>query len=203
MPVFSWPHRLIFLRLLLGLVIIPLSLLPVPGYPVIACAILGTGLLSDFLDGYLARLQGISNESLRRWDSTVDVIFFLGVAAATMIRCPDFFLHEKAIPLVILVGAEAMTYVVSYVRFRREVATHSIGAKIWTLFLFAALVEIILRCRSGWLFEVTFWFGLVTRLEIAGILLVLKTWTTDVPSLYHAFLLRKGKPIRRMRIFNG
>lgn len=197
------PFLLIFLRLALGLLIVPLSLLAAGHFRVIAVTFLGIGLVSDFFDGYLARRLGVSTEKLRRWDSTVDVIFFLGVAAATLIRCPDFFLHEKAIPLVILVGAEALTYVVSYLRFRREVATHSLGAKIWTLFLIAALVEIILHCRSGWLFDVTFWFGLVTRLEIAGILLVLKEWTTDVPSLYHALLLRKGKPIRRMRIFNG
>jgi CDP-diacylglycerol--glycerol-3-phosphate 3-phosphatidyltransferase len=34
-------------------------------------------------------------------------------------------------------------------------------------------------------------------------LLVLKKWTADVPSFYHAIQLRKGKEIKRNKYFNG
>ncbi|MGE5255220.1 MAG: CDP-alcohol phosphatidyltransferase family protein [Hyphomicrobiales bacterium] len=197
------PLLLIYSRLVLGLLVVPLSLLDVPHFPAIALGFLGFGLVSDFFDGYIARHLGVSTERLRRLDSTIDVVFFLGIGVATIIRCPDFLLREKALPVMILVVAEAMTYAVSYSRFQREVATHSIGAKIWTLFLFATLVELLLHCRSGILFEITFWLGLVTRLEIAAILLVLRNWTTDVPSVWHALQLRKGRTIKRHKFFNG
>ncbi len=105
--------------------------------------------------------------------------------------------------LFILIGFEILTYLASFVKFKKEIATHSIGAKIWTLFLFATLVEIILKCNSILLFNVCFWFGLLTRLEIIGIILILKKWTNDVPSIYHAYLLKQGKEISRNKLFNG
>jgi CDP-diacylglycerol--glycerol-3-phosphate 3-phosphatidyltransferase len=197
------PYILIYMRLALGLAIIPLSLLHVPHFPVIALGFLAFGLVSDFFDGYIARHLGVSTEKLRRLDSSVDVVFFLGIGVATVIHCPDFLLREKQLPLIALITSEVMIYVVSYFRFQREVATHSIGAKIWTLFLFATLVELLLHCRSGILFEITFWLGLATRIEIAAILFVLRNWTTDVPSVWHAVQLRKGRPIKRYKVFNG
>jgi CDP-diacylglycerol--glycerol-3-phosphate 3-phosphatidyltransferase len=197
------PYILIYLRLALGLVIIPLSLLHVPHFAAIALGFLAFGLVSDFLDGYIARHLGVSTERLRRLDSSIDVIFFTGISVATVIHCPDFLLREKRFPLIALITAEALTYGVSYFRFQREVATHSIGAKVWTLFLFATLVELLLHCRSGLLFEITFWLGLATRLEIAVIYLLLRNWTTDVPTVWHALQLRKGRSIKRYKVFNG
>jgi len=32
---------------------------------------------------------------------------------------------------------------------------------------------------------------------------ILKDWTNDIPSLYHAVLIRKGKEIKRHKLFNG
>lgn len=48
-----------------------------------------------------------------------------------------------------------------------------------------------------------FVLGLLSRLEIIAILIMLKSWTNDVPSLLHAIKLRKGVPIKRNRYFNG
>ena len=82
-------------------------------------------------------------------------------------------------------------------------ATHSIGAKIWTLLLFATLIQIILECQSILLFNICFWLGLLTRLEIIAIILILKKWTNDVPTFYHSIKLRQEKEIKRHKIFNG
>ena len=40
-------------------------------------------------------------------------------------------------------------------------------------------------------------------IEIIAILLVIKDWTNDVPSLYHAIILRQVKKIMRNKFFNG
>ena len=105
--------------------------------------------------------------------------------------------------LVILFGFELMAYLLCFLKFRKEIATHSIGAKIWTLFLFATLLEISWQCQSDVLFAFCFWIGLATRLEIMVIILMMKNWTNDVPSAYHAWQLRQGKEIKRNKIFNG
>jgi CDP-diacylglycerol--glycerol-3-phosphate 3-phosphatidyltransferase len=196
------PLLLICSRLLFGLLLLLLSRMQLTYYPTLAFCLLTAGLLSDIFDGIIARRLGVSTPLLRRLDSTVDQVFFICVAIATYFQCPDFF-RNHALSLGILLGTEALCYVISFLKFRKEVATHSIAAKIWTLFLFATLIQIISQCDSGWLYQVCFWTGMLSRIEIIAILLTLKSWTNDVPSLYHAWQLQKGKAIKRHKLFNG
>lgn len=196
------PEGLIWLRLLLGFVIIGLCILQPAGYRAASVVLLTIGLLSDIFDGIIARKLGISTTRLRRLDSSVDQVFFIAVAFATYWQCPEFF-RKNGLQIGILIGLEALTYIVSFLKFRKEIATHSIGAKLWTLTLFGVLVQVLLKCDSGWLFQVCFWLGALTRLEILAIVLTLKKWTNDVPSLYHALRLRQGKEIKRNKMFNG
>jgi phosphatidylglycerophosphate synthase len=196
------PVGLIYTRLLLGLLLIALSAINIPHFKWIAITFLTVGLLTDIFDGIIARRLNISTQTLRRLDSTIDLIFFISVTIAIYLQSASFFI-SNALMLGILLGAEALTYVISYPKFRKEVATHTIGAKLWTLLLFALMIELILTSDSGILFILTFWIGLITRLEIILITLALKEWTSDVPGFYQALKLRKGEEIKRNKLFNG
>ena len=196
------PKILIYSRLAIGFLIVGLSSLHVSNYNVIAVTLFAIGLLTDIFDGIIARRLNVSTQNLRRLDSTIDQLFFTMVAVATFIQCPQFF-YDNVVALSILLAVEALTYVVCFLKFRKEVATHALSSKGWTLLLFATLVQIMMTCGSTILFQICFYVGVITRFEIIGILLVLRTWTNDVPSLYHAVLLRKGKPITRHKLFNG
>lgn len=196
------PIALIYSRSLIGFIIILLSSFHVNHYSFLAITLLSIGLLTDVFDGIIARKLNISSEKLRRLDSSIDQVFFISVAVATYIQCPDFF-KVNLVKLIVLGAFEASTYALSYIKFRKEIATHSIGAKIWTLTIFATLVEIIVHCESVVLFEICFWLGLATRIEILAIVFTLKKWTNDVPTIYHAVKLRKGKEIKRNKLFNG
>lgn len=196
------PIALIYSRLLIGFAIVLLSIFQAAYYPFLAITLLSIGLLTDVFDGIIARRLNISSEKLRRLDSSIDQVFFISVAVATYIQCPVFF-KTNLIKLIVLVAFESSTYLVSYIRFKREIATHSIGAKIWTLILFATLVEVMAHCQSVVLFELCLWVGLVTRIEILAIVFTLKKWTNDVPTIYHAIQLRRGKEIKRNKLFNG
>ncbi|TBX65005.1 CDP-alcohol phosphatidyltransferase [Flavobacterium silvisoli] len=196
------PLALIYLRLLIGFLLLFLSYCEVDNYRIIATVLFSVGLLSDVFDGIIARQLNVSTPKLRRLDSTVDQVFFIAFAIATFIQCPAFFENNR-LQLSILFGFEVMAYLLCFLKFRKEIATHSIGAKIWTLFLFATLLEIIWQCQSDVLFAFCFWIGLATRLEIMVIILMIKNWTNDVPSAYHAWQLRQGRAIRRNKIFNG
>ncbi len=188
--------------MLIGFAILLLSVFQVAHYPFLAIPLLSIGLLTDVFDGIIARRFNISSEKLRRLDSSIDQVFFISVAVATYIQCPDFF-KNNFVKLIVLVAFEASTYLVCYFKFKREIATHSIGAKIWTLILFATLVEVMAHCQSVFWFELCVWVGLATRLEILAIVFTLKKWTNDVPTIYHAIRLRQGKEIKRNRLFNG
>ena len=89
------PIALIYLRLLIGPLLIRLSIIKIENYRSWAIIILTVGLLSDILDGIIARRFNISSEKIRRLDSSVDQVFFISIAIATYIQCPDFFLENK------------------------------------------------------------------------------------------------------------
>ncbi len=196
------PVILIYSRLLLGVIILLLSILHIEHYNVIAITLFTTGLLTDVFDGIIARRLKISSEQLRRLDSSIDQVFFVSVAIATFFQCKAFFYHNY-LQLAILLGTEGLTYAVSFIKFKKEVATHAIASKIWTLILFATLIHIMVDCNAHVLFQWCFYVGMISRLEIVAILLILHKWTNDVPSVYHAILLRKGKEIKRHKLLNG
>lgn len=195
------PIILIVSRLAIGFIIIALALFPDDSYRVAILALLTIGLLTDIFDGIIARRLGIATQKIRRLDSSVDQVFFISAGIAAYLLCPVFF-ERNGVKLILLLSVEALTYIISFLKFRKEIATHSWGAKFWTLILFATLVQIVLTCDSTVLFEICFWVGILTRLEIVGIILALKSWTNDVPTLYHAIRLRNNKEIKRYKMFN-
>jgi CDP-diacylglycerol--glycerol-3-phosphate 3-phosphatidyltransferase len=62
---------------------------------------------------------------------------------------------------------------------------------------------VTLTGQSQILFWIVFWLGILTRTEIIAIILILKQWQNDVPSLKQAFRIRKGLPVQQNRLFNG
>lgn len=196
------PLYLIYSRLLFSVLILLLALLQYRFNREWIVALVITGLLTDVFDGIIARRLQVSTQQLRRLDSTVDQVFWFSVLGAACIICSRFFIQHY-VQLLVIIGAEALTYVVCFVRFKKEVATHAIASKVWTLTLLATIIQITLTCQSEWLFQCCFYLGLATRLEILLILYIIKTWHNDVPSVYHAVLLRKGREIKRHKLFNG
>lgn len=196
------PIALIYAWLLIGIVILLISFYPIYNYKIVIILLLSIGLLTDIFDGIIARKLNISTQKLRRLDSTIDLLFFTLVVFSSSILCPDFF-KSNSTQLIILIGFEVLTYLVSFLKFKKEIATHTIGAKIWTLVLFSTLIQIIAQCQSDILFTICVWLGVLTRIEIIAIILILKNWTNDVPSFYKALQLRNNKEIKRNKIFNG
>ncbi|MCH7390050.1 CDP-alcohol phosphatidyltransferase family protein [Acinetobacter dispersus] len=196
------PTLLVYSRLLLGFLIIAVTLLQPQFFPIYTVVFLSLGLISDIFDGIIARHLGVSSEKLRRLDSNIDQVFFICAIASIYLQQPDFF-KQHLWAIVILILSEVAIYIVSFIKFRKEVATHSLGAKIWTLFLFALLVQVTLTGHGQILFVMVFWLGILTRAEIIAIILVLKQWQNDVPSLKQALRIRKGLAVQNNRLFNG
>ncbi len=196
------PIALIYLRLFLGFLLLSWVLFDWPNFSFFSTLFITVGLVSDIFDGIIARKLNISTVSLRRLDSSIDQLFFSCVVIAIFLYCPNF-LKNHWLSFTILMGFEVTTYIVSFQKFKKEVATHTLGAKFWTLLLVMTLIEISYKCDSSYLYGLTISLGILTRMEIILILILLKDWTNDVPTFYHAILLRKGKTIKRNKSFNG
>lgn len=191
-----------YTRLALGFVIIFLSYSQTTYFRIIIVSLIFLGLLTDVFDGIIARRLNISTQKLRRMDSSVDQVFWISCLIGAYLICEDFF-KANALKLVIILLVESLTYVVSYFRFRKEVATHAFLSKLWTLTIMGTLIQVVVSCNSSVLFNICFYIGIISRLEIIAILIIIKEWTNDVPSIYHAILIRQGKEIKRHKLLNG
>jgi len=160
------------------------------------------GLVADIFDGIIARRLNISTPKLRRLDSGVDQVFWVAIVAAGYIIYPLFF-HRNWVQIMLLVFAEALCYGLSYVKFKKEVAIHAIASKFWTLVLLATLIQVIATGDAPVMFQICFYMGMATRVEIIVMLLLIRQWVNDIPTVYHAYLIRHNKAIKRHKLFNG
>ena len=179
----SVPFALVISRLVLAAVIIVITISDLAESGIILACLILTGVLTDLFDGIIARRLGVATEKLRTWDSNVDVVFWLTAIACVFVLNPDFVLQNYLL-ISMLLMAEASLYVISWFRFKRTVATHTYLAKIWTFFLLVFITDLAIRETAGISFYVCFGLGMISRLEIAAILLRLKNWQTDVKSIY-------------------
>jgi len=195
------PLLLIALRALMAPLMVALAFSGLPWTPEAIIAAMTIGLVSDFFDGIIARRLGVATPFLRRLDSQTDAAFWIAVLASAWI------LHPKALIaaapwIALIVVLELLCYALSFARFGREISTHALLSKLWGLFLFAGFVSLILSGAAGPLFYAMIVVGVLSQLDVIAIVLLLPRWTNDVPSAWHAWQLRRGRPIRRHSLFN-
>ena len=160
------------------------------------------GLLTDVFDGIVARKLNVSSEKLRIWDSNVDQFFWLVVISSIFyLNFP--FIQENYWGIVFIAILEFCCYVISYLKFRKPIATHSIFAKLWTLSLLAFLIDLTINNTSSIAFFICIVLGVISRSEIILIVLTLKKWTTDIPSIFVVSKINNGIPIKKNTLFNG
>jgi CDP-diacylglycerol--glycerol-3-phosphate 3-phosphatidyltransferase len=160
------------------------------------------GLLSDILDGIIARKQKQSSARLRRMDSQTDMIFWLSIGFATWILYPKLLAANSAVIWTIL-GMEIACYVISLIKFKKETCTHAFLSKVWGLTLLIAFTSLIGFSHAGIPFYSAVFMGLISHLDRILITLLLPEWTHDIPSAYHAYLIRKGIAFKRNEYLNG
>ena len=169
-------------RLALAPLLVILARIPVSG--VVLALLLAAGFVSDVLDGVVARRAGAVTPFLRRLDSSVDTVFYLGVAIAAWQRYPEA-LRGLAIPILVVIAGEALNYLVALAKFRREASYHARSAKLWGLLLFLSLLTLFATGRAT-LLPVALAAGVLAQVESLGITLVLREWRHDVPSVWNA-----------------
>ena len=132
------PILLILFRLVLAPIILLLAYFIGENAKLAIIILMYLGLISDILDGIIARKNNTSSAKLRRMDSQTDMIFwFIGF-------------NYAGIP-----------------------------------------------------FELAIFFGILSHIDRILITLILPKWTHDIPSTYHAILIRKGIKFKKNIYFNG
>lgn len=160
------------------------------------------GFIGDILDGIVARYLKTDTAVMRRLDSLFDILFWL---ATTFL----LFMNYDEIRTVILYGAVSVLsvvlveYIICFFRFGKNPSAHNWLSKIFGASLFVFYTMIFLGFSPALFGIATFGIGLVARLDALTIYLVVKEWTHDVPSFYHAYLIREGRTFKKNRFFHS
>ncbi len=195
------PYILIALRFILAPVILSLSYFMGEKSRLLILIMMYFGLLTDIFDGIIARKTGVSSEKLRRLDSQTDMIFWLSLGFAAYFLNPDLIKNEW-IGVMIILGMEALCYMVSWMKFGKETCTHAFLSKMWGLSLLITFTYLIGFQEAGWAFYLTVALGFIAHVDVILIILILPKWQYDVPSSYHAWKIRKRKPVKKTVLFN-
>jgi CDP-diacylglycerol--glycerol-3-phosphate 3-phosphatidyltransferase len=198
-PVF-WPLALTASRLVLGPVLLLVAWRhPEPG-PWLAVGVV-VGFLTDLFDGIVARRLGVSTPNLRRFDSQTDLVFWLCVLGCVFVARPAIAAAQWGYPAGIL-ALEAAIYVISIRKFGREACTHAYSAKAWAVLAVGVFVAVLGFGEADYALPVLFITYAVSWLDVVAIILILPEWRSDVPSFYHARLVRRGVPFRTFKFFH-
>jgi len=196
------PFMLVISRAIIGIIIFMISFTNVKANSLLILCLMIFGFLSDFFDGYMARLLGVSSQFLRRLDTIVDRIFWLSILYSAWILANDFLISRIYWIIFVLI-LEVINYLISFMRFRKEISTHALLSKFWAVSLLLGFCDLILHGSSSFLFDFALLLGVLSRIDTGLIMLILPRWDHDIPSFYHAIRIRNGKVIKRYRIFNG
>lgn len=195
------PYILIAVRFILAPIILLLADFKGEESRFLILILMYFGLLTDIFDGIIARKVGVSSEKLRRLDSQTDLIFWLSLGFASYFLNPELIKDEwKGILLIFIM--EALCYLVSFLKFGKETCTHAFLSKMWGLSLLIALTYLIGFQQTGWAFYLTIVLGFISHIDVILIILLLPKWQYDVPSSYHAWKIRNGKPRKKTIFFN-
>lgn len=160
------------------------------------------GLFSDIFDGIIARKQNISTEKLRRLDSQVDMLFWVSIGISSWFVYPQL-IEANIYYISLLFGMEILCYILSFIKFGKETCTHAFLSKIWGLTLLVAFTSILGFEHTGFPFALAIIMGLVSHLDVIIIILILPKWQHDIPSSYHAYLIRKGIEFKKSKLLNS
>lgn len=196
------PILLILFRLLLAPVILCLAYFIGENAKIIIVVLMYLGLISDILDGIIARKLSISSAKIRRMDSQTDMIFWLSIGFATWILYPKL-ISNNSVYIWTILGMEITCYIISLVKFKRETCTHAFLSKLWGITLLIAFTSLIGFNHAGIPFSLAIIMGLISHIDRILITLILPKWTHDIPSAYHAYLIRKGIDFKQNTYLNG
>ena len=153
--------------------------------PAVLIAVLLAALVSDVLDGVLARRAGTASAGLRAADTLVDTIFYAAAGIALKVAVPDAY-DGLWLPLVGILVVHVSRSTFELTKYGRLAAYHMWSSKVLGLLLVAALTISFATGRSTPLLAIALWLGIANELEGFVASAVLPAWHADVPTLVHA-----------------
>ncbi len=151
----------------------------------------GLSLLTDALDGFLARRLHAESDLGRRLDSWADYVMTAAAVAAIWLLWPEVVRREWPWFLTTVVGCFAIV-VYGLIRWRRVLGYHTWLAKGMAVVLPIGVVVLL----AGWTplaFHIAVVLQVLCGIEEMMIAFLLPGFSGPVPSVWHAARLRRPK----------
>lgn len=146
-------------------------------------------LLSDVLDGALARRLGASSETGRLLDSWADLLIALVSFAGATLLWPDT-MREEAMYFALVLAALVIPNAWGLLRYRRLLGYHTLSAKSSGVFLAIGAV-MLFTGLSPVPFRLASFVEVLVAAEYIAISLILPGWTGEMKSAWHAWRYRQ------------
>lgn len=140
--------------------------------------------LTEWLDGFLARRLHVESAMGARLDTIADAVFYSSLLAAVACLVPSRMLQE-IVWISIAIGSYGCSWLISWFKFGCLPSYHTWMAKAAWVLVTPGIVFLVLGW-DYWLFRASMMFVLLTNVEACLISLTLKTAQTDVRSIWRA-----------------
>ena len=147
-------------------------------------------LLSDVLDGALARRLGASSETGRLLDSWADLLIALVSFAGATLLWPDT-MRQEAGYFALVLAALAIPNAWGLLRFHRLLGYHTLSAKSSGVFLAVSAV-LLFTGLTPVPFRVASFVELAVAAEYIAISLLIPEWSGEMKSAWHAWRQRRA-----------
>ncbi len=152
--------------------------------PVLFLVGFGVALLSDALDGWLARRSGQTSALGAALDSSADFALRLILPFAAWWLWPEVIRREAWFIGVAIAGT-VLPDAFGFLKYRRLLSYHTWLAKLSALLMGPSLLVLFLGGLS-WPFRLSAVVVVITGLEELAITALLSSWRPNVPSFWHA-----------------
>jgi len=147
-------------------------------------------MVSDIVDGKLARWLGQTSEIGARLDSWADVAMMAaGPFCAVWLR-PDL-VRTEALFVALVLGGYAVAIAAGYAKFGRLTSYHTRAATLAAYFIGAGVI-LGIGGITTWVFRIGALLVACAELEEVAITWALPEWRANVPSLALALRIRNG-----------
>jgi cardiolipin synthase len=156
----------------------------------LACLVVS--LVSDIVDGQIARRLHLTSELGTRLDSWADLLTFASVPVALWWLRPDLVASER-VAFLVTVGCYLVPILVGFLKFRRLTSYHTLMARI-SAYLMGLAVVVLFARGPTWILHVAVCVLLVAEVEEICITIALPELRSNVWSLRR--VLRAGRAER-------
>jgi phosphatidylglycerophosphate synthase len=147
-------------------------------------------LLSDMVDGYLARKLNQESEFGARLDSLGDFTLYMSTPLCAWWLWPEIILREAPYVVAVLTSF-IVPILIGFIKYRRLTSYHTWGAKLSAV-LMGVGTFLLFAGGPVYLFRFSTIILIIAQIEEIAMTFVLREWHADVPSLWHAVrIMRK------------